>query len=332
MNDRAATERHGDNVRHAEVRLHAAELDAEGRLARKAAADCADIGTRATDVDHERVGEARQDTSAANRVGSTATDRQHGQLARLLDRHQRAVVLREKGRGRKTTARERLLETVDHTTRHATECGIEDRGVLALQQTDAADQMPERNAHDVTKLGAHKHRSLVLLRGVLHGEHACDRDRIDRPARCEHAADLLGIERVGTSVDLDAAPYDRTPAIDRSAQVGGPVGEKRHRQRGGRSKPQHRDAAEFATAQDRVERMRGTERGDAHRAAIVGRHRCEGRGDAIQRICGCRRLAASKQCIVGAEQHGVGIRPTDVDTDAQHTHRANSSTGRQGPG
>ena len=49
-----------DDVGHPEVRADPTEIDARRGAAREPAGDGADVGARAADVDHERVGETRE--------------------------------------------------------------------------------------------------------------------------------------------------------------------------------------------------------------------------------------------------------------------------------
>jgi hypothetical protein len=65
----AAAEPDRQQIPHTEQPAHAADLDDRIRFARKAAAQLADIGRSAADIDHHRVGDPRQKRSAADRIG-----------------------------------------------------------------------------------------------------------------------------------------------------------------------------------------------------------------------------------------------------------------------
>ena len=86
-----------DEVGHAEVGAHPADLDGDAADSRGKPADQhAEVGGRAADVDHDGVAQARRAAAAAQAVGRAGADREHRVLGRRpLERHQRAVVLAE---------------------------------------------------------------------------------------------------------------------------------------------------------------------------------------------------------------------------------------------
>ena len=330
-NDRAAAERDRDNIGHPEVRLHAAELDAKGRLARKALGQRADVRARPTDIDHQCVGQPRQDAGPTNRVGCAATDGQYRQGAGLLDAHQRAVVLCQVRGADNAVRRERVDKGIDHAPDDAAQRGVEDRRVLALEQPDAANLMAERNRHVRPEHLTHQCRGLEFLDGILQRERAGNRNSVNVAALREYAADLIHVERMNATVDLDATPHDPRTAVDRRAQIGRPTGERLHRLRGRTRQAQHRHATELAAAQDCVECVRRAKRYRRNLARVCADNRAECLGDPIDRVLCGRRLRASEQFARHAKQHGVRVRTTNVDANPQRAHDGTSSIGTQGP-
>ena len=100
---------------------------------------CADIGGRAADINDNRLLEVREERRTAHRIGRTGGDGQHREAFGKLGAHQRAVVLRQVKRGRDASPRERLTEGPHRLVSEVVQTGVEDRGVLALEQSDATD-------------------------------------------------------------------------------------------------------------------------------------------------------------------------------------------------
>ncbi len=105
----------------------------------------ADIGGRAADVDDHRVLETGEEGRAAHRVGRTGGEGQHRVLLGEVGAHQRAVVLGDVERRRDAQVGDRLPESGDRLPRQWPQAGVEDRGILALEQPDAADVAGERD-------------------------------------------------------------------------------------------------------------------------------------------------------------------------------------------
>ncbi len=119
--DTATAETHRKHVRHSEVRAHAADVDGDGALARKAIDEHTHVGGGAADVDDHAAVDSAQETAAANTVRRAGGKRQHGKLAGALGRHQRAVVLAHIERAGDTERHERSRERVHDLHRHAGE-------------------------------------------------------------------------------------------------------------------------------------------------------------------------------------------------------------------
>ena len=77
--------------------------------------------------------------------------------------------------------------------------------------------------------------------------------------------------------------------------------------------------------------MRCPERDERDRRTVVGQHRAERALDAFAGVVGGRRLAPGDHRTLRVDQRGIGVRPADVDADAQaDVHPASSSLGRYG--
>ena len=95
---RAAADPDREHVGHAEVRAHAADLDRDRRLARKAVLEHADVGGRAADVDHRAVGRARR---GRPRRASSWSARRRRSPPGSARRSRRSSACRRSGSGRR---------------------------------------------------------------------------------------------------------------------------------------------------------------------------------------------------------------------------------------
>ena len=137
----AATETDRQQVRHAEQRAHAADLDDRIGLTRKSMAQLADIACCAADIHDQGVFEPGQMRRAAHRVGRTGGKAHHGEGDGRFSLHHRAVVLGEEQRGVDAAFGGRLAEGGHRFDGEVVQHRIEKRRVLALKQTDPSKIM-----------------------------------------------------------------------------------------------------------------------------------------------------------------------------------------------
>ena len=181
---------------------------------------------------------------------------------------------------------------VDHAPDDASQRGVEDCRVFALQQADTPDLMPERDRHLWPEHFAHQRCGLELLHRVLERERAGDRDAIKVRALREHPAHLIHVQRVHATIDLDTTPHDPGATVNRRAQIDRPTSKRLHRLRGRTRQPEHRNTTELAAAQDCVERMRRAKRNRRDLVRVWSDNFAESLGDASDRILGGGRLRA----------------------------------------
>ena len=227
------------------------------------------------------------------------------------------------------------LEAADHAGRHAQQRGVEDRGVLPLQQAERADLVAERDREVGAELGLQDLPGADLVLGGRRAEGAGDRDRAaPRPDRLGgQALDRLGVQRGDLlAVVLVAALDDGGRADDPGADVIGPGGAGADPQRGGGGEPQHGHPVQAAPLDDGVGRMRGPQHrlGDP-RVLQPHQHPVEGRSDAVDGLGGGGHLHRRQHLSGGVDHDRVGVRAAHVDADAEipgvarRTHRGSST-------
>ena len=239
---RSTPEGTDQQIGHAEVRPHPADVALDEGLARESPRQHPDVRGGPADVDHERIVEPREETGAPHAVGGAGGERQHGIAGDERVAHQRAVVLADEERRLDAERRQRGAEGVHHPTRQVDQARVEDGRVLAFEETEAADGGREGDvgvrefvADDLGGAGFH--------RVVDRGEEAGHCDGADagglHVSQCGGQALLVEGVRQGSRV-LVAAAHEPASAADEGGQVIGPVGEGWNR-RGGRER-QAKDA------------------------------------------------------------------------------------------
>jgi hypothetical protein len=146
-NHRAAAKGDRDQVRHPEVGADASDLDSIGGFAGKPVDQHADVRGGAADVDHQGIRAPGEESGAADAVGGAAADREHRVPQRLVEAHQRAVVLREERYRPQVVRGERVLHRAAHVARDSGQGAVEYRRVLPLQESYRADLVAERHVH-----------------------------------------------------------------------------------------------------------------------------------------------------------------------------------------
>ncbi len=331
----AAADRDRHQVGHPEVRPDAADLRRGARLAREAVDEHSDVGRCATDVGDERVVGAAQERRAPDRVGRTRPDRQHRIAQRVVERHQRAVVLGEERRRAQTERLQRPVERSGDVRRHAHERRVEHGRVLTLDQAEGSDLMAER---DVDVVAEHPPRDLLGRELVALGhrrEHARDRDAVDRPGkRLQEAGERVLVERDDlTAIELDPTGDHDLTGGHRLAQVGRPGEQRADGVRRRSADPHRRHAPQPLALDHRVRRVGGAEHHVGDPRAIDPRrleHGLQRLGDPTGDVGSGQLLGLGEQLVVSVEDHGVGVRTTDVDADAKvlaRVHRMSSSIG-----
>ena len=318
----AAAEADGDQVRHAEVRAHAADVDRDRRFARGAVDERADVGRRAADVHDQRLGGAGEVARAAHAVGRARGEGQHGIARDHVRVEQRAVVLAHIERSAQAEVGQRPPEGFDDPPRHRQQRRVHHGRVLALDQADAADVAGQRDERRGQLLLQDVGRFL-LLRRVDGREHGGDGDGLDAAGRelARGALHFGGIERRDrAAVVVEAAADDLGVAVDGLAQRRRPVGHRPDGERRRRAEAQHADAAQVLGFDQRIGEVR---RADHHGADGGGRELGglqdlgDRADDAAADIRRGRRLVAREHG-AAAQEHGIGVRAAHVDANPQH--------------
>ena len=146
-----AAEAHGEHLRDGERRAHPAHLDKVGRFACESGREeGADIGRRAADIHDQHLGvrggaaaarlvEARQIRRAGQTVGRPAGKGLDGSFGGRGCTGQRAVILRQVQGAVELEILHGLTERPDGLAGQGQDGGIEDRGILSLEESNAAD-------------------------------------------------------------------------------------------------------------------------------------------------------------------------------------------------
>ena len=204
----AAAEAEREDVRHAEVRPHAADVDRDRRLARKAVLQHADVGGRAADVDHRAVVEAREE---APRRASSSSARRRTSRPGSARRSRRSSACRRSGSGRPGAS---IPSSASAARNAATICSASSRRQAFMIVAFSRSSRPirpiscERLIDSARQLLAENRRGLLLHLGVHRREDGRDRDRADARPRDVggHAQQLVRVERRDlAAVELVAA-------------------------------------------------------------------------------------------------------------------------------
>jgi hypothetical protein len=320
----AAADADGQHVGHAEVGADAGHADLDGGLAGEAAGEHADVGGGAADVHDGARAQPGQHRRSAHRVGGPRGEGRHRVAAGELDVHERAVVLAEvEGRG-DAVARDGGGQPVDDAVGELAQRGVDDRGVLALQQPHPADLVRERH-RDVRaeRRGDHLGGPDLEL-GVDRGEHRRDRDRPDAVrGHVLGVATQLGLVQRGDrpAVELVAAVREVGAPRDRLDQPLRPVDHRRQRRRGREPEPQRGRRGQVAGLHERVDEVRRADHDRLHLGRwerVLGLQAVQGGDDAGGDVRGRGGLHGG-QHPVAVHEHGVGVGAPDVDPDPHQT-------------
>ena len=318
---RSAPERAHQQVGHAEVRAHPADVALDERLARESPGEDADVRGGTADVDHQRIFETGQEAGAPHAVGGPGGERQHRVAGDERVAHQRAVVLADEEGGVYVERCECGAEGVDHAAREVREARVQDRGVLALEETEAADggregqvRVGEFVADDLGGAGFH---------GVVDwGEEAGEGDGADVGGF--HLAEgvdqgllVQGVREFARV--LVTAADEPASAVHQRRQVGGPVGEGWDGGGGGQRETQDTHRQQALPLQHRVGEVRRADHDRLDAAdpdAARGEHGAYRIDDALRDVRGGGRLVRGDDAPVH-DHHRVRVRAADVHADSR---------------
>ncbi len=210
-------------------------------------------------------------------------------------------------------------------SRQVHEARVQQRGVLALEEPDAAQIVRERDG-DVGALLAQDLRRLVLARRVERREDRGDAGRAqaalaDAPRRPAHAGRVEGDD--GPAVVLVPALQHDDLAADQRGQVGRPVDEGLEGGAGGQPDPDRGDRRQVAPLDDGVGEVRGPDHHGVDRAPVHARfleQASQGALDARGHVRGRRGLHGVRDPVV-LEQHGIRVGAAHVDADPPHASK-----------
>ena len=257
--------------------------------------------------------------AAPDAVGRAAADREHRVPQRLIQAHQRAVVLGEVRHRLQPVRGERLPHRPGDVAGHPGQGPVEDSGVLPLEQPDRADLVAERNV-DLAELTLDHVGGLELMPRRDRSEHAGDRDALGLVADlAEEPGDGVGVQRGQVlPVELDAAFDDRGPDRDGLGELGWPPEHRPDAERGRGAEPEHGHPPQVAAFKHGVRGMRGAEHDVADPAGLRpggGQDGVDGRGDPASDVRGGRHLGGGDHPVVGVHDHRVGVGAADVDAE-----------------
>ena len=318
--DAAAAQRDGDQVRHPEVGPDATDLHSLGRLPREAVDQHADVGGRAADVDHERVGAAGEERRPADAVGRPAADGEHGVPQRMVEAHQGAVVLREEPGRLQVVRRERGPHRFGHVAGDPGQCPVEYGGVLPLQQADRADLVAERDV-DLAEFALDDLGRQQFVARRDRGEHAGDDDALGGAADlAEKPGDGVGVQgRHVPAVELDAAFDDRRPDRDGVGEVTWPPEHRPDAEGGRAANPDHRHPPQVPALQHRVGRVGRAQHDVADPPRVCPWRVQDGvdrPGDPAGDVGRAGHLGLGDDPVGGIHDHRVGVGAADVDAEA----------------
>jgi hypothetical protein len=297
-------------------------MDDRVRFAREAALDLSDVRGRAADIGDHRVGDARQIGRAPHgirRAGGEAVDWEPSCHRRLGDG---PVVLGDEERCSDAAFGDRPREGGDRVACQIGKGRVEQRGVLAFEQADAAKFMRTGDRNVLAEFRGQDLGGTALLAWVDRREDRGDRDRAE-PGRLDlpRGGGQRGfVERHDRTSIVVMAAFDLPDAaLGERRHVGGPVAEGRQR-RADRPADAHRgDPGQLTALHHRVDEMGGPDHHsvDVARAVRMGAQSRERVEDAGSDIFRGRRLdgAAYRPAI---DQDGVRVGSPDIDSDPSH--------------
>ena len=219
----------------------------------------ADVGGRAADIDNCAVSLAGEKGCAAHRVRRTGGKGRHRVALRVVDAHERAVVLGEEDRRIQRKLGESGVECLDDPRGKLAEAGVHDRGVLSFQEAGAADLVREADL-DPGQLPLEDRRRLFLELPVDRREDRGDGDRAEpflTDVRC-HRTQLVGVQgRDRTPVELVPAVAQVDVVTEGPLEALRPVDERRKRGRRGQAEADGRRRHQVLGLDHRVREVRG---------------------------------------------------------------------------
>ena len=234
----------------------------------------------------------------------------------------RAVVLGDEQRRIEAGIADRLLEGGDGVARQVGQRGVQQAGILALQQADAAE-IGRAGDRGIGNDRGDQLGGAFLVAGVERREDRGDPDRA-QPGRL-HLLSRLGDGRLverheGPAVILVAAFDHPDAAAHQLGQILRPVAERRQRGRGWHAEPQRPHLGEMAALHDRIDEMR---RADHHAVDALVLQRT-GRTEVPERVQDTRGDVLAGRGLDGPhdlavlDQNGVRVGAADIDADTSH--------------
>ena len=289
----------------------------------------AHVSRRAADVHDHGVLLVRQKRCAADGVRRPAGDREDGIALRVVNGHERAVVLPQVHRHvGKPFGSKRGLEAVGGRVRDVVQCRVQDGCVLALQETERADLARKRDGELIAQLSG-KDLGGATLVGVRHrGEHARYRHGFvplfAHGAR--HVAQLVFGKRADlATVELVAAVHQEISHAHGVFELLRPIGHAADGRGRRRADAQRRHLVQALALHDRVGAMRRAEHSepDVRRrlGADLRQHLVHGRLNAAHHVLGRRAFRGGDQLQVAVDDDGIGVGASDVDPQPPGTVR-----------
>ena len=320
--DRAAAEANRNNVRHAEVRAHAANLHGKHALAREAVRQNAQVGGGTAHVDDHSVFQARQKRRAANGVRGAARNGENRVAHGVFGTHERAVVLAQVHLGvGDAFARKRRDEAFRRGFRNVDERRVQNGGVFALKQAHTADFARNGNGEIVAERLAHDGRGARLVACVDRRKHARDGDAVAFALHLvRNAAQLVLIERSDfAAIELVPAAHKEPLVVDGRAQLCRPVDHGLDSARRRRADTNHGNAIETLALDDGIRAVRRAKHRVADAGtidALAGKHGLHGVFDAAHNVFGRGAFHSRDKIQVLVKNNGVSVGATNVDANA----------------
>ena len=269
--NRAAPQSDREHVGHAKVGPHAPDGVGGGGLSWKAAQQEANVGRCTADVHHHGFLQAREEGRAPDAVGGAGRAGEDGKALRIPGADQRAVVLADVDRGIDAHALEGTDERGDDLARELGQRGVDDGGILPVDQTHTADLRRQRDV-GVGQMPAQDGRGALLDVRAHRRKVGGDDDRIQALFR-DVAANLVQLILVQWCVFESgvegAATHQIDVRADDGAQVVWPGHHRWHAVRLRQANAHHRHFGQMAALQEGVDELR---RSDHDAADIARRH------------------------------------------------------------
>ena len=272
----------GDNIRHTEVGTYATDVNGDTALAGESVRQYTEVGSGTAHINHNRIITASQVAGTTNGVCGATCDGENRITPCIIKGHQSAVILGEVYLSvDDALVFQALRKAIGKSFGHFRQRGVEDGGVFALDQTHGADFAGNGYWEILAKnlMGDLRRTHLVI---VAHGgEHAGDGQGFDLALYfVEKCAAGFLVELVETlAVELETAADDH-PVDAHSPNGILPIHHRRNALGG---------------------RCANTQDGDwGHNTAVY--------------IFGCVLFHGSHHVHALINQHGIGVRSTDINS------------------